>query len=69
MFAAARAGGRVLVGYHERASSKLVQVEQCAVVTPAIAAALPLLRRLGELAAPSAASCASPCWTPRPGST
>ncbi len=52
VFTAARAGGRVLVGYHERASNRLVQVEQCAVVTPAIAAALPLLRRLGDLAAP-----------------
>ncbi len=46
------AGGRVLLGYHERGSNRLVNVEHCAVVTPRITQSLPLLRRLAEIAAP-----------------
>lgn len=39
-------GGRVLLGYHERLSHKLVDVEECPVLLPEIASRLPALRRL-----------------------
>lgn len=52
VFTASRAGGRVLLGYHERASNRLVHIEHCAVVTAKISEALPALRRLAETLAP-----------------
>lgn len=52
VLSATSAGGKVLLGYHERGSNRLVNVEHCAVVTPRITQSLPLLRRLAEIAAP-----------------
>ena len=39
-------GGHVLLGYHERLSHKLVDVEECPVLAPEIVARLPALRGL-----------------------
>ena len=49
---AVRAGGRVLVGYHERMANRLVAITECAVVTPRILASLPDLTRLADKLAP-----------------
>lgn len=49
---AVRAGGRVLLGYHERMANRLVAIETCKVVTPRIVAALPDLNRLASRLAP-----------------
>lgn len=52
VFTAVRAGGRVLVGYHERASNRLVAITECAVVAPKILDSLPVLRRLADMVMP-----------------
>ncbi|PTW62177.1 23S rRNA m(5)U-1939 methyltransferase [Breoghania corrubedonensis] len=49
---AVRAGGRVLVGYHERMANRLVAITECAVATPRIVSALPDLTRLADRLAP-----------------
>jgi 23S rRNA (uracil1939-C5)-methyltransferase len=43
-FAALRRGGRVLLGFNERLSHRLVDLEECRVLDPAIAGLLPKLR-------------------------
>ena len=49
VFSARRAGARVLFGFHEALSDRIVPIHVCFVVLPAIADALPLLRSLAEL--------------------
>lgn len=49
---AIRAGGRVLLGYHARASNQLVAITECPVLAPSLVEALPHLRRVAEAAAP-----------------
>jgi 23S rRNA (uracil1939-C5)-methyltransferase len=39
-------GGRVMLGYHERLSHRLVDVEECPVLSPEITTRLPALREL-----------------------
>lgn len=41
-----RAGHKVLLGFHERASHHVVDIEECPVLVPEIVAALPALRKL-----------------------
>lgn len=43
---AMRAGRHILLGYHEKASHRLVDISECPVLDPAIVAALPGLRSL-----------------------
>ncbi|WP_084564908.1 class I SAM-dependent RNA methyltransferase [Pseudoxanthobacter soli] len=45
---AERIGGVMVVGFHERASHGLFDLQECPVADPAIVAALPALRRLAE---------------------
>jgi 23S rRNA (uracil1939-C5)-methyltransferase len=49
VLSAARTGGRVALGYHARRSHDLVDVTTCIVLAPAIAEALPALRRMVAL--------------------
>ncbi|TYC52781.1 class I SAM-dependent RNA methyltransferase [Rhodobacterales bacterium] len=49
---ATRAGRMTLLGYHEKASHRLVDVLECPVLDPAIVAALPGLRELAAQALP-----------------
>ena len=51
VFAAARTGKSVLVGFHGRRSHQIVAVPDCAVITPGLAALLPKLERLAAIAA------------------
>lgn len=44
---AGRAGRQVLLGYHEKASHRLVDIRECPVLVPEIVSALPGLKRLG----------------------
>lgn len=46
-FAVLRPGGRVLVGFHERKTSRLVDLAECPAVVPAIARLVAPLRALG----------------------
>lgn len=48
VFSARRTGARVLFGFHEALSERIVPIHVCLVVLPAIADALPLLRSLAE---------------------
>ncbi|WP_321335642.1 RNA methyltransferase [Breoghania sp.] len=52
VLSAVRAGGRVLLGYHERMANRLVGIEACPVLTPRIVAALPTLNGLASRLAP-----------------
>ena len=52
VFAAARAGSRVMLGFHERASHRLVDLRVCPVVLPEIVAAMDDLRELASLVMP-----------------
>ncbi|WP_321342494.1 RsmD family RNA methyltransferase [Breoghania sp.] len=52
VLSAVRAGGRVLLGYHERMANRLVGIETCPVLTPRIVAALPTLNGLASRLAP-----------------
>lgn len=47
-----RSGGGIVLGFHGAASETIVPMTACAVLAPAIVKALPLLRRIGEIAAP-----------------
>jgi 23S rRNA (uracil1939-C5)-methyltransferase len=52
VFAAARAGKTIVVGFHGRRSHHIVPIKDCAVVTPGMLALLPKLERLAAIAAP-----------------
>ena len=52
VFAAARTGKTVVVGFHGRRSHQIVPIRDCAVVTPGLLALLPKLERLAAVAAP-----------------
>jgi 23S rRNA (uracil1939-C5)-methyltransferase len=52
IFAAARAGKEIVIGFHGRRSHHIVGVRDCAVVTPGILSLLPKLERLAAIAAP-----------------
>ncbi len=52
VFAAARVGKAVAVGFHRRRSHRIVPLRDCAVVTPGLMAALPKLEALAAVAAP-----------------
>ncbi|WP_417676183.1 class I SAM-dependent RNA methyltransferase [Roseibium sp.] len=45
---AVRAGRHVLLGYHEKASHRLVDIRECPVLVPEIVAALPGLKKLAD---------------------
>ncbi len=49
---AVRAGHKILLGFHERLSDRLVDVIECPVLVPEIIAALPALRRLAGMLVP-----------------
>lgn len=49
---AKRAGRKLAIGYHGRQSHAVVDITTCPVLTPAIVAALPALRRVAEIATP-----------------
>lgn len=49
---AVRAGHKLLLGYHERASNRLVDITECPVLDPKIVAAVPGLKRLAEVLMP-----------------
>ncbi|MBT8473562.1 MAG: methyltransferase [Marinicaulis sp.] len=44
LFAVRKKQGNVILGFHERASRRIVDIEECHVMTPALAAALPALK-------------------------
>ena len=52
VFAAARAGKSIVVGFHGRRSHHIVPVRDCAVVTPGVLALLPRLEQIAGIAAP-----------------
>lgn len=52
VFAAARAGKSIVVGFHGRRSHHIVAIEDCAVVTPGVLALLPKLEQLAAVASP-----------------
>ncbi len=52
VLAATRAGQKILLGFHERASHRLVGVEECPVLLPAVVERLPLFKRLAGLVMP-----------------
>jgi 23S rRNA (uracil1939-C5)-methyltransferase len=49
-FAAQRAGGALVFGFHAPESQEIVPIETCHVLTPSLVAQLPLLRALSEMA-------------------
>ena len=51
VFAAARSGKSVVVGFHGRRSHHVVPIRDCAVVTPGVLALLPKLEQLATVAA------------------
>jgi 23S rRNA (uracil1939-C5)-methyltransferase len=51
VFAAARTGKSIVVGFHGRRSHHIVPIRDCAVVTPGLLALLPKLERLAAIAA------------------
>ncbi len=53
VFAAARSGKSVTIGFHGRRSHHIVPIRDCAVVTPGLLALLPKLERLAVVAAPA----------------
>ncbi|HEX5008276.1 MAG TPA: class I SAM-dependent RNA methyltransferase [Hyphomonadaceae bacterium] len=52
VFAAARAGKSIIVGFHGRRSHHIVPISDCAVVTPGVLALLPKLEQIARVAAP-----------------
>jgi 23S rRNA (uracil1939-C5)-methyltransferase len=52
VLSATRAGQKILLGFHERASHRLVDVEECPVLLPSIVECLPLFRKLAALVMP-----------------
>lgn len=52
VFAAARVGRSVVVGFHGRRSHQIASVRDCAVITPGLTSLLPKLERLAAVAAP-----------------
>jgi 23S rRNA (uracil1939-C5)-methyltransferase len=52
VFAAARSGKTIIVGFHGRRSHHIVPIRDCAVVTPGVLALLPKLQQLAAIAAP-----------------
>jgi 23S rRNA (uracil1939-C5)-methyltransferase len=52
VFAAARSGKSVTIGFHGRRSHHIAPIRDCAVVTPGLLALLPKLERLAAVAAP-----------------
>lgn len=52
VFAAARLGKSVIVGFHGRRSHRIVPIRDCAVITPGLMALLPKLEKLAVIAAP-----------------
>lgn len=52
VLAATRAGQKILLGFHERASHRLVDLVECPVLVPEIVRLLPLLKKLAGLAMP-----------------
>ena len=52
VFSAVRAARGVILGYHARQSDKIVAIEECAVLTPAIVQALPKLNALAGIVLP-----------------
>jgi 23S rRNA (uracil1939-C5)-methyltransferase len=52
VFAAARNGKTITVGFHGRRSHRIVPIRDCAVITPGLLALLPKLERLAAIAAP-----------------
>lgn len=52
IFAAHRAGGAIVIGFHGRRSHRIVPVSDCAVIRPSLQAILPGLREIAALAAP-----------------
>lgn len=51
VFSATLAGRKILFGFHERGSRRIVDLTTCLVVRPTIVSALPLLRRLAQILA------------------
>jgi 23S rRNA (uracil1939-C5)-methyltransferase len=51
-FGAARRPGQLVVGFHAARTHHLVQITDCAVITPGLMALLPKLQRLAAIAAP-----------------
>lgn len=52
IFAAHRAQGRIVVGFHGRRSHRIVPITDCAVIRPALQALLPGLHDIAAIAAP-----------------
>ena len=52
VFAATRAGARILLGFHERSSHRLVDVSRCPVLVPEIVDLLPVLKTLAARVMP-----------------
>ncbi len=52
VLAATRAGARILLGFHERASHRLVDIAECPVLVPEIVALLPVLKSLAATVMP-----------------
>lgn len=52
VFAAARSGKAIVVGFHGRRSHRIVPIRGCAVITPGLQALMPRLERLAAIAAP-----------------
>jgi 23S rRNA (uracil1939-C5)-methyltransferase len=52
VFAAARNGKTVVVGFHGRRSHRIVPIRDCAVITPGLLSLLPRLEKLAAIAAP-----------------
>lgn len=48
VLSAGRAGGRVLLGYHEARADRIIDIAECPVLVPEIAALLPGLRQLAD---------------------
>ncbi|MGH6814379.1 MAG: class I SAM-dependent RNA methyltransferase [Hyphomicrobiaceae bacterium] len=54
VFGVARVGGRIVLGFHERGRHALVDLNECAVLDPAIVAVLQGLRTIADTAFPAA---------------
>lgn len=52
VFAAARAGKSIIIGFHGRRSHHIVPISDCAVVTPGVLALLSKLEQIARIAAP-----------------
>lgn len=53
VFAAHRAQGKIIVGFHGRRSHRIVAVQDCAVIRPGLQELLPKLAEIAAIAAPS----------------